>query len=1122
MIYVGTIWPPGVYTYQMCVECRDVDGNGVNDLACEQTTVVVNGGVSLPHITELDGNQDGLILAVNEASFTINTPANGEDYSISVLPDDGFVTVNISNNLVTLTHLPTSPEYQGNCMYDITYTITNGGCVERTTVEVTFTNPWDPDNDGIIQGVINYCPSCGNFLHLNGDRPGCDGIGTWELVSGPGPVFIDNSAPDLGDAYATVSIPGTYTFLYTASNIDPYPTSTYELTCTVLDVDQFHLGPEKTYTYCNNTLEVGSYPVSFNDLPEALYAWTQPITNLGVQIVPADSNAANIIVPNDLDLGINGLNIKVDAYRFYLDDDCGGPNPPVLIQLPFNDPLENWAYVNNLFDEPQNCISVCTTTSYVHFWGAPTVEIESEDINFLCSSGTESIRLKDFFEVTNGVPYAANITVLNQPGSGLPNNVSEHEWLLLNTENGCGNYRFQIDVIAGNYSVFPPVLCTTRVFLNIYIETVKQVTAGTDQIHCPNDLIRLNGNQPFCYAQGAWTQVNCNPCLVEFLFPNDANSSINLNGTPLPDTLAFEWSFTSQDATCSLADTTYVYVDACCGICDINPHIRSECKGDELMLYIEDASIGLLDTSLYSINWISHPGLSGNIVSINTQGSSVQYEAEVAYVTPSGSCCRFNLSGEADCNIPFACDVRVEESCDDCGNVVLSLVDINGNLVKYAPFVHEFAWTIYGGGQNDPTGVNYPKVNPVVMPQNGCYSLQYKHYIYAPNTPMLPGLAMDICKVDFPKTCSSASCPGPCENFAHFFIAACGDDMADSLQLSFPSPCYNACLSASGSTPVTIGVFNTLDYSPLDPEKYLVVWENGAQGTYASGQLSGINSVTVSDKTNACCVWSDAYLPSCLCQMQPVSLDCQQPITKYCKPNGVVEYVPGQAQIAWYGISGASKYVIEQRFDGSNTCCAFNQGNLLRYDTVSSSPWIIPFGDDCFSVRVKALGIEIEPCAESDWSEYYDYCALEKSCSPVIIVCGCCHGDRDADTNGLPMHIMSESDLLEYLEAFPGKGYSSLTEALNSFGFLQAGKSTMQLYPNPANDELVLALGKMEHGIFNIQVHDLLQREWRNETHEIYGEYILSVSDLDTGLYLITVRNLSGELLFSEKLAIVR
>lgn len=64
--------------------------------------------------------------------------------------------------------------------------------------------------------------------------------------------------------------------------------------------------------------------------------------------MPADSNAANIIVPNDLDLGINGLNIKVDAYRFYLDDDCGGPNPPVLIQLPFNDPLENWAYVNNL------------------------------------------------------------------------------------------------------------------------------------------------------------------------------------------------------------------------------------------------------------------------------------------------------------------------------------------------------------------------------------------------------------------------------------------------------------------------------------------------------------------------------------------------------------------------------------------------------------------------------------------------------------------------------------------------------------------------------------------------------------------------------------------------------
>ncbi|MEZ4893973.1 MAG: hypothetical protein R2778_13280 [Saprospiraceae bacterium] len=31
------------------------------------------------------------------------------------------------------------------------------------------------------------------------------------------------------------------------------------------------------------------------------------------------------------------------------------------------------------------------------------------------------------------------------------------------------------------------------------------------------------------------------------------------------------------------------------------------------------------------------------------------------------------------------------------------------------------------------------------------------------------------------------------------------------------------------------------------------------------------------------------------------------------------------------------------------------------------------------------------------------------------------------------------------------------------------------------------------NGTYNIRIHDLLQREWRNETHEIYGRYTLQV-----------------------------
>ena len=80
----------------------------------------------------------------------------------------------------------------------------------------------------------------------------------------------------------------------------------------------------------------------------------------------------------------------------------------------------------------------------------------------------------------------------------------------------------------------------------------------------------------------------------------------------------------------------------------------------------------------------------------------------------------------------------------------------------------------------------------------------------------------------------------------------------------------------------------------------------------------------------------------------------------------------------------------------------------------------------------------------------------------------------------------------------------------------------MSLYPNPARDEIILDLGNTGNGTYNIRIHDLLQREWRNETHEVYGRYTLQVSDLHTGLYLVTVRNLSGELMLSEKVAVVK
>ncbi|MEZ4925083.1 MAG: T9SS type A sorting domain-containing protein [Saprospiraceae bacterium] len=1116
-------WPAGEYTFQLCVECRDVNGDGNHDMPCAQVTFTVTGPATTPVITELDGNQDGVIIGCNDVSFQVNSPGIDEYSSISILPDDGLVQQSISNGMVSLHRLQSVNEE--NCDYEVTYTISNGGCYEEATVMVTFRNPWDPNEDGIIEGFISGCPSCNRTLYLFGDRPGCGGYGTWSLESGPGDVTFSNANPSAGNVTATASEPGEYTFTYTVSNIDPCPPSTFSVSCVVLDVDSVGLGPQEKYNFCNNVLPAGSYPFSFNDIPNALYFWSIP-SSTGIYVEPDHAHAGDIIVPHDVDLSQSSVVLTLNAIRYYLDDDCDGPNPPTLLELPFDNYDDNWAYIQEILSNPDVCYEICYFNTYVRFFGAPTVEVESDTINFLCSNGTETIRLFDYFSVVNNVSYGTKVTVLEQTGINPLSNVGIMQWLNLEVDE-CGKYVFQIDLISTLPTSGVIEKCTTTIFLTFIIESEKLVTAGTDQDHCPTDTIRLNGNNAFCEAVGTWTQVNCSPCLVTFEDPHDPNTIIHLNNSSIPDCFEFEWSFASEDESeCVLTDTTLVCVDSCdspCGTpCNLDLSVQTECYGNYITFsLIDDSTHELLDEDLYNIDWVLPPNVSGNQFTIQHNALWIPYEV---IVTPKfifeGEACCITLEGVANCREAYICNVKVLETCDSCGNVVLTLVNADTNVpIVMQVNEDEIIWDVVEG---PALGYTVNQLNPITVGSKACYSFKYTHYTYPGSVPHVPMLASNICVLDAPEVCVTVDCAVDCSEFTNFFIAACGDDLADSLGLQFPHPCYEACNNSIGNTQVTFGVFSSVDNSPLDPNQYHIVWKDNTMGTYVTGQVDLVNEVTVTGIAPNCCTWTDSYTPPCECQLAPTSLYCEQPIVKYCNPDGSVSYVPGQPQIAWYGVPGATGYLVEVTYGSVSECCSSNHLGIDSF-LVSNSPWVIPIGEDCFTVRIKALNSNNPRCPESAWSPTYEYCAASESCSPVIIVCGCCGGGlRDADNASLPTQLMSESEMLNYLETYQRLGYNSLEEALNSVGLSPKPSSDMSLYPNPARDEIILDLGNTGNGTYNIRIHDLLQREWRNETHEIYGRYTLQVSDLHTGLYLVTVRNLNGELMLSEKVAVVK
>lgn len=1134
----GSNWSPGPYVFKFCAVCKDLNNDGINDEVCDEVVVTVTPDVTQPVITEPDGTQDGQFTVCSEADITVTQPANGELSNVSIVPNDGLVTVTITGGVVHLDRLDTGNSNQGACSYKVTYSIFNDGCQKDATVNVTFVQPQDPNGDGIIEAQIIECPSCDDRLSLRGDRPGCGATGTWTVIGSPaGSGFtFSNVRPQDGDANIRVTMPGVYTFLYTVTGPTTCANSVFEISCEVLEVDSFTLGSDVYWVFCNDTLPKGVYTYSFINIPNSVYNWAVlGASPSEVTIVHNNTSSVTITVHQDIPLSGRNIRIRLTSTKYYVDVDCDGPIPVFEIPLPSSDPAEVLPFVNayqdsirladtifyqDTFHIPDTiCFYTCETVATIFIKGG--IKVVAHDAQFLCSNGTEYVTLGDYYNVTHNGPYSTIINVLSQPaGGGLTGPYYGFELLALNVQD-CGEYVFEIRASPATLNT-----CVAIDTFRIIIETPKPVTAGTDQVKCCNEPIRLNANNPYnCGAIGTWSLVNCsNGCSVTFVDPHDPNTQMFVNDScvNMPVTVYLQWSFASEDNSCNPADTTRVTVNDCivpCNNLDVN--VTSDCNDSTVTLTVYDQNGNLINPFAYSVNWtVGSTIYPGNPVTVPYNGVPLNYFVNVILYSGTSIRCQDTHSGVTDCPTnPSGCGITILESCDECGNVVLTAVDSNGNVVPYAFFKDHFRWVVYSGPDDLGSGFVHNNVNPITVHPGACYSLLYEHYTYASSGPTNPGTWIDYCRWELPKTCVTTVCPGPCRDFPDFFIAGCGDILDLSLGLTFPAGCQSVCGTYTSSG--MLGVFHTSTNLPVDPTQYNILWENGGTGTYVNGLISSINTVRITSKKDTCCFWEDGYKTIC-CGPVPQSILCEQPIVKYCYDDGTYTYIPGPPQISWIGVAGANAYELEITVGGGGgdeSCCP--GPGLVQYMTVTASPWVFPSTWNCFTIRVRALYPE-GTCETSEWSNAYTYCSRETVCSPVITVCGCCHGERSAEGLSIPTRIVEEEELLAYMKAHPGTGYTNLRDALTATGFESMLEPRFRVFPNPASETLTIRPATDVKEAFEVEVRDMLQRSWQKQQYEAAQESSLNISDLPKGIYMLTIRNAGGELLQTEKITVIR
>lgn len=1109
--YLGSgCLPAGNYVFRFCVDCRDINFDGRSDRPCDEVTVTVTPPVTRPLIEAIGGLQQGeLTVWCTEGDLKVNTLAPSETRSVTILPDDGLITKTEHDNIIHLVRNDTNnPEIQGACEYTVTSTITNGGCLSTVTKKIKFIRP-QFSADGKVHGYINICPSCSNTLSLLGDRPGCGGKGVWTVVSTPAGAHSEIRFPneENGDATAVVDTPGNYTFQYTVTNIEPCEPTVFQLTCTVFQVGEFSIGGGKTIYLCDTKFPKDTIQFCVDQLDDVIYDWYNVYGTPGLEITNPGAACSDIIFHQDVDLSTSAVQVRVTGLRYFIDPDCSGPLPYQVLHLPSQtNGLINQHFVDSL-KATGACLIPCRTDG-INFTiiGMPNPKVKKSDIYFLCSSGIETIRLQDYYTVqNNGLFYTSTtVEVLEQPATSHLVGSQIAPGQLIQLIGGC-KYSFKVNVTFTNYSVIPAFSCSQPIILNVYISAPKNVSAGTDQIKCPKDPIRLNGNQPFdCNISGTWKQIppfppNCQDTVI-IENPNDPNTRILIkNDSCCNYDLFFEWTFNSEDSDCSLSDTTKLHIKCCTGTptCVQGITVKSLCKDGKIILTAYDDLGNQLDPS-YQVIWtIDNNPLTGSINPYTHNGPGpIQYRVFVSRAYQDTIICAFEKNGKAGCP-PTKCGIRIEENCDSLGNVKVTAIDLSTNLpVTPGQYIHRLYWRVYSA-PNVP-GILRQDVNPLIVHHNACYSLYYEHHYFPAGSLPTPGREDSICRFELPITCVSVDCPGPCKDFPDFTMAGFGD----ALNLPFPPGSVQVCNNTNGNG--TLGVF--LNGAPVTTPPYNILWKNTMTTTYVTGQILSINTVRITSPLKPGCFWDGKYEPICNCVSRPPEVNCQKPILKHCNDDGTVTYTPGQTQIVWTPISGATGYDIEVSVHDIEECCTGMAPSVTTY--YSTTPyWNIPLNLTCFTVKVRAKDSNCP--TPPDWSRPFTYCA-SIPCSPVLIVCGCCGGDRAVESISIEQIVVPETVFNQYQEAKSGIGFKTIEEALAA---LNSDKITgFAVFPNPTARLLTVKPDNTDQNTYQIELFDVLQRRVIQTQLDGTGEKTIDVSRLSDGMYLLTIRDSKGRL----------
>ena len=224
----------------------------------------------------------------------------------------------------------------------------------------------------------------------------------------------------------------------------------------------------------------------------------------------------------------------------------------------------------------------------------------------------------------------------------------------------------------------------------------------------------------------------------------------------------------------------------------------------------------------------------------------------------------------------------------------------------------------------------------------------------------------------------------------------------------------------------------------------------------------------------------------------------------------------GAPQIVWSPVPGATGYIYEIMTGNIPGCC--NRPVGIISNTVYTTFYDIPANLPCFRFRVRAI---IPYCENTPWSDYYTYCPQQIVCTPVITVCGCCHGERSGAETGFDTRVVSEEEMLAFLNAHPGTEYPTLQEALNAAGVVATTEPEFAVFPNPANEYVQLQIDLPEV-LPNVQVRllNVLGAEvLRQDIGNVQAQTVkLPVAHLPAGTYLLQLT--SGSLQLSRKIVI--